>query len=1834
MDGIDKLRDRYNEVSPAADHPTVAKALFHEWMKLSLTALEALCIEASADEDEIGSTKAEHVRELMILGVEFPTQGHKYHKAAMDISKHLSTEAFAALYPPSREELDENAPDASASSDRLAAQDKIILDLQQQLLSLAAQVEHQATGDIDSGRGIKDTEIGDDIANLYPVDIVSSKIMTGGERRKLQRNSIGQFSEAAIDRLVPTSVGDTFRNNSSVKKASFSLLEVTNNLLKTVQQHSIVNLKITMTILQELTTLVDQIAQSNEHQQEGGEDFEEGINPTVEIADLDANLLPLKQLVQNDILMQVDNLKWIQEFMMKEALKAANLQSVVKEKITKSKSCLPEDIADSIKSQAKLEKDMNSAVTKHNKNNSKKSLSDFRHAALPSPGEVRTRSEGEAVVAEAKEVKAVESDINTDGYLVGEFDDSLDPNTLELCFQAADAHFRATAEDIPDDHTLEMRTKAHKTLSRFAACIAKDKRVGIEAFEARFHSRPLKTRQRLRRAQSSFLQKRRKQAPLKASTPPPRTGNHAWMVPLFAIIVCGWLLQSVYGFEDAALQFDDGVCWGRTCQNKQAAPWTSTSSVWDFTLGWHPALGFDGEGHACPSREFGRFRLPSLHADKSNIREQLPTGGRARAATPGTSKATTATRFFHVLSGRQRRNVSSTIATKATSPSTNSKIEGRSITFYDRGNFSAPKRMQRNRGGAGTRRTQTTHADGGSVGKEAKPNGSLAKGGSSTSDRSCQRGRNGGLLLATDGANARTASEGATVPRLGITSIRSEQKRRGTPSLHELRGVQQMRTEGALSDRGDKSSPRTDSPRGLCNGSGHKRRLPGAGAPSKSSQVLSVQMERQEMAVAYDFLRNSKRPLDIHKVHATNHPAAPIPRDSVPNIPGRFNCTREVKVTMRSAHGNCDGSDAESFQFTDQDKQEHVRAEASLLGAGPDLEYSRHDSLSTSKTSSCIKIDGTKTITGGRLGGRKRRKGDTNGNYFEVGNRTGRKGSMHSDQDQGSCSVRGVSSGSIGSDTDGGPKTGARATLSLSRSQTQRMEQQAVPDGSSNADSSVVGHNKSARSQRLSAAPKAEKHQISLRSRCSLHSRVGCLAKRQHRSSSNDTGSLLAGGADATHQLPRRASTAKGLTSAPSSSCSTIAVASSGSNMSVRQHALDTVRKPNNRSLVTTLTPWNRIPRVAVGNISVNNVQAHCGRDPLLSGQTVTSSNGFSRLDPQQQIPAPARLQQVGQTEDRLVCSSKQRKGDPVLQLPARRRCRLDGRVLRVMVGKGKAVCLPSLQSNRKSSAQGAGGASQRINLDSSSVAIPSLVATSPCSSSRLPSSAASRTRPRTAAHGQQQMVTSMGDSRVEYLRHWARRLDLGEGALQEQFSKLKHGYPTAYDQPWKVFHKWYIRTQSTDFSDCARASQGVIVTFLRSYKVNHTSLAAVELARTSLSTAFAFSTAGERDLAKEYLVRAHMDGLKVTEPLKVLKKHRQKYVDPALVLEYLFTLGPNGCLTTERLAKKFATLSFIDLAARPSDLASLLRISVPAAFKTMKSVSLDGNEVLQLRYFWPKEVRPRSSRKNSTGTFFSTWVNVHNTTPSSLDWRATMVNYMTRTTGHLFQTKPIAELLTDGAPTNALPMFYITRLNPKTRGYTSASSDTLSNWCQSMMSEAGVDINVHETYEFRASSTSKIMQLAPQLKQQALDIGRWTTDVTHKKHYHGEIEYLGDPGSFVLDNKTPQQILRYGAVWRIPELVSQREFKNDDPNYWVDRQVSKQFQEGWFDGKVVNFHQDTGFHIKYEDDDEEDVEYHILLKLIANFRRKNCSMDDDGGRLELNPSDSSSTALQVTKAN
>ena len=52
--------------------------------------------------------------------------------------------------------------------------------------------------------------------------------------------------------------------------------------------------------------------------------------------------------------------------------------------------------------------------------------------------------------------------------------------------------------------------------------------------------------------------------------------------------------------------------------------------------------------------------------------------------------------------------------------------------------------------------------------------------------------------------------------------------------------------------------------------------------------------------------------------------------------------------------------------------------------------------------------------------------------------------------------------------------------------------------------------------------------------------------------------------------------------------------------------------------------------------------------------------------------------------------------------------------------------------------------------------------------------------------------------------------------------------------------------------------------------------------------------------------------------------------------------------------------------------------------------------------------------------------------------------------------------------------------------------ADTISNWCHATMKEAGVDTRVHDTYEFRASSTSKVMKLAGRRKLASSKAGGW----------------------------------------------------------------------------------------------------------------------------------------------
>ena len=66
----------------------------------------------------------------------------------------------------------------------------------------------------------------------------------------------------------------------------------------------------------------------------------------------------------------------------------------------------------------------------------------------------------------------------------------------------------------------------------------------------------------------------------------------------------------------------------------------------------------------------------------------------------------------------------------------------------------------------------------------------------------------------------------------------------------------------------------------------------------------------------------------------------------------------------------------------------------------------------------------------------------------------------------------------------------------------------------------------------------------------------------------------------------------------------------------------------------------------------------------------------------------------------------------------------------------------------------------------------------------------------------------------------------------------------------------------------------------------------------------------------------------------------------------------------------------------------------------------------VQISYFWPKEVDPRSSQSNSPSIYFFKWVKVHNTNIPGISTPQCLKEFMRRTNEpELYQQEFIAEI-------------------------------------------------------------------------------------------------------------------------------------------------------------------------------------------------------------------------------
>ena len=68
-------------------------------------------------------------------------------------------------------------------------------------------------------------------------------------------------------------------------------------------------------------------------------------------------------------------------------------------------------------------------------------------------------------------------------------------------------------------------------------------------------------------------------------------------------------------------------------------------------------------------------------------------------------------------------------------------------------------------------------------------------------------------------------------------------------------------------------------------------------------------------------------------------------------------------------------------------------------------------------------------------------------------------------------------------------------------------------------------------------------------------------------------------------------------------------------------------------------------------------------------------------------------------------------------------------------------------------------------------------------------------------------------------------------------------------------------------------------------------------------------------------------------------------------------------------------------------------------------------DEGVKIRFFYPKEVVPGSSRSNSTNYYFSTWVMVHRTIPVEISTPGCLRSYLDDSSGAEFAVTHVPEL-------------------------------------------------------------------------------------------------------------------------------------------------------------------------------------------------------------------------------
>jgi integrase len=383
----------------------------------------------------------------------------------------------------------------------------------------------------------------------------------------------------------------------------------------------------------------------------------------------------------------------------------------------------------------------------------------------------------------------------------------------------------------------------------------------------------------------------------------------------------------------------------------------------------------------------------------------------------------------------------------------------------------------------------------------------------------------------------------------------------------------------------------------------------------------------------------------------------------------------------------------------------------------------------------------------------------------------------------------------------------------------------------------------------------------------------------------------------------------------------------------------------------------------------------------------------------------------------------------------------------------------------------------------------------------------------------------------------------MDSASFDEIWKVTKNGYNKSQDPHFLRFHDDFLtHSPSTRFNPTG-IQPGDLVGFLRREHERGSAHPSLKDAAASVSTACAQASDGLAQLGSQASVVSFLKYVKQSEAPD-RKERMIVYPDVARLIQIAWEFGPNGNINLEQLKRKLVILLMVDSAARPSD---IWRLNISSVGK-YRQIEFVGDSEVRIRYFWPKEVDPFSSRTNATNTWFSQWVVIQGTTPPSTDTVECLRKFIARSANpDQFQSEYIPQL---AAPVQPL-IFAKTKVGLRQK----CSVDHISVIIKKAIAQAKID--PMKPRHLRGASTSKIVALSPGATPIAMGLGRWTTPKTFLQHYNAPVDFLTKDSPPEIMASHGQQLLRWGWTPTPPPNVTVSEY--DAPfDFWVGKSVPR----------------------------------------------------------------------------